>query len=78
MQQAREDLSKGLISEEEFRDIMEECDFAEFEAEENEDLEIYEEYEDYEEWERRKESTTKIQVCLVVPVWSWHTKIWLW
>ena len=42
MQQAREDLSKGLISDEEFRDIMEECDFAEFE--ENEDLEIYEEY----------------------------------
>lgn len=29
--------------EEEFFDIMEECDFAEFE--ENEDLEIYEEYE---------------------------------
>ena len=28
MQQAREDLSKGLISDEEFRDIMEECDFA--------------------------------------------------
>lgn len=46
MQQAREDLSKGIISDEEFRDIMEECDFAEFE--ENEDLEIYEEYEDYE------------------------------
>lgn len=46
MQQAREDLSKGLISDEEFFDIMEECDFAEFEAEENEDLEIYEEYED--------------------------------
>lgn len=43
MQQAREDLSKGLISDEEFRDIMEECDFAEFE--ENEDIEIYEEYE---------------------------------
>ena len=45
MQQAREDLSKGLISDEEFRDIMEECDFAEFE--ENEDLEI----EDFEEYE---------------------------
>ena len=44
MQQAREDLSKGLISDEEFRDIMEECDFAEFEAE-NEDLEICEDYE---------------------------------
>lgn len=43
MQQAREDLAKGLISEEEFFDIMEECDFAEFE--ENEDIEIYEEYE---------------------------------
>ena len=39
MQQAREDLSKGLISDEEFFDIMEECDFAEFE-DENEDLEI--------------------------------------
>ena len=36
MQQAREDLSKGLISDEEFFDIMEECDFAEFEAEEYE------------------------------------------
>ena len=47
MKQAREDLSKGIISDEEFRDIMEECDFAEFEAEENEDLEI-EDYEDYE------------------------------
>ena len=47
MQQAREDLSKGLISDEEFRDIMEECDFAEFEAEEYEDLEI----EDFEEYE---------------------------
>ena len=47
MQQAREDLSKGLISDEEFRDIMEECDFAEFE--ENEDCEIYEEYEEDEE-----------------------------
>ena len=45
MQQAREDLAKGIISDEEFRDIMEECDFAEFE--ENEDLEI----EDYEEYE---------------------------
>ena len=44
MQQAREYLSKGLISDEEFFDIMEECDFAEFE--ENEDLEIYEEYEE--------------------------------
>jgi hypothetical protein len=45
MQQAREDFAKGLISEEEFRDIMEECDFAEFEVEENEALEIYEDYE---------------------------------
>ena len=44
MQQAREDLVKGIISDEEFFDIMEECDFAEFE--ENED-----EIEDYEdEW----------------------------
>ena len=42
MQQAREDLVKGLISDEEFFDIMEECDFAEFEVE---DYEI----EDYEE-----------------------------
>lgn len=47
MQQAREDLSKGIISDEEFFDIMEECDFAEFEAE---DYEI-EEIEDYEEYE---------------------------
>lgn len=46
MQQAREDLSKGLISEEEFFYIMEECDFAEFE--ENEDLEIYDDYEEEE------------------------------
>ena len=46
MQQAREDLSKGLISDEEFFDIMEECDFAEFE--ENEDLEICEDYEEEE------------------------------
>ena len=44
MQQAREDLAKGLISDEEFFDIMEECDFAEFE--ENEDLEMYEEEEE--------------------------------
>ena len=44
IRQAQEDFAKGLISEEEFRDIMEDCDFAEFEAEENEDLEI----EDYE------------------------------
>ena len=44
MQQAREDLVKGIISDEEFFDIMEECDFAEFE--ENED-----EIEDYgDEW----------------------------
>ena len=43
MQQAREDLSKGLISDEEFFDIMEECDFAEFKAEDYEDLEIEEE-----------------------------------
>lgn len=47
MQQAREDFAKGLISEEEFRDIMEDCDFAEFEAE---DYEI-EEIEDFEEYE---------------------------
>ncbi len=47
MAQAREDLSKGIISDEEFRDIMEECDFAEIkqEAEENEIVEI-EEYEE--------------------------------
>ena len=44
MQQAREDLSKGLISDEEFRDIMEECDYDEIkqEAEEYEELEEYE------------------------------------
>ena len=45
MQQAREDLSKGLISDEEFFDIMEECDFAEFE-DESEEYEICENYED--------------------------------
>ncbi len=43
MQQAREDLSKGLISDEEFRDIMEECDFAEFEENEIVEIEEYEE-----------------------------------
>ena len=36
MQQAREDLVKGIISDEEFFDIMEECDFAEFEENEDE------------------------------------------
>ena len=54
MAQAREDLAKGLISDEEFWDIMVECDFAEFQVEENEDLEIEEENEDleiYEEYE---------------------------
>ena len=45
MQQAREDLAKGLISDEEFFDIMEECDFAEFE-DESEEYEICENYED--------------------------------
>ena len=43
MQQAREDLAKGLISDEEFRDIMEECDFAEFEENEIVEIEEYEE-----------------------------------
>lgn len=33
IRQAQEDFAKGLISEEEFRDIMEECDFAEIEQE---------------------------------------------
>ena len=47
MQQAREDLAKGIISDEEFFDIMEECDFAEFE-DESEEYEISEDYED--EW----------------------------
>ena len=44
MLQAQEDFANGLISEEEFRDIMEDCDFAEIkqEAEECEN-----EYEDY-------------------------------
>ena len=42
MQQAREDLVKGIISDEEFFDIMEECDFAEFEENEDE-IEYYEE-----------------------------------
>ena len=36
MQQAREDLVKGIISDEEFFDIIEECDFAEFEENEDE------------------------------------------
>lgn len=41
MLQAREDFAKGLISEEEFRDIMEDCDYDEIkqEAEEYEDEE---------------------------------------
>ena len=43
--QAREDFKNGLISEEEYRDIMEDCDFAELQSEEQEELEIYEEYE---------------------------------
>ena len=44
IQQAQQDLAKGLISEEEFRDIMEECDYVEIkqEAEEYEELEEYE------------------------------------
>lgn len=41
IQQAQEDFANGLISEEEFRDIMEECDYDEInqEAEEYEDEE---------------------------------------
>lgn len=41
IQQAKEDFAKGLISEEEFRDIMEDCDYDEIkqEAEECEELE---------------------------------------
>lgn len=44
IQQAQEDFANGLISEEEFRDIMEECDYDEInqEAEECEELEEYE------------------------------------
>ena len=44
IQQAQQDLVKGLISEEEFRDIMEDCDYDEIkqEAEEYEELEEYE------------------------------------
>ena len=33
IRQAQEDFAKGLISEEEFRDIMEDCDYAEIEQE---------------------------------------------
>lgn len=42
IQQAQEDFAKGLISEEEFRDIMEECDYDEIkqEAEECEEYEV--------------------------------------
>ena len=41
IRQAQEDFAKGLISEEEFRDIMEDCDYDEIkqEAEECEELE---------------------------------------
>lgn len=44
IQQAKEDFANGLISEEEFRDIMEDCDYDEIkqEAEEYEELEEYE------------------------------------
>ena len=44
IRQAQEDFAKGLISEEEFRDIMEDCDYDEIkqEAEEFEELEEYE------------------------------------
>ena len=44
IQQAQQDLAKGLISEEEFRDIVEDCDYDEIkqEAEEYEELEEYE------------------------------------
>lgn len=42
IQQAKEDFAKGLISEEEFRDIMEDCDYDEIEqeAEDYEDEEV--------------------------------------
>lgn len=46
--QAQEDFVKGLISEEEYRDIMEDCDFADLqdcEADECLECEDYEEYE---------------------------------
>ena len=33
IQQAKEDFAKGLISEEEFRDIMEDCDYDEIKQE---------------------------------------------
>lgn len=41
IRQAQEDFANGLISEEEFRDIMEDCDYDEIkqEAEECEELE---------------------------------------
>lgn len=48
MQQAREDLSKGLISDEEFRDIMEECDFADLQDCEDDECLEYEDCEEYE------------------------------
>ena len=44
IKQAQEDFAKGLISEEEFRDIMEDCDYDEIKQE-------AEEYEDFEEYE---------------------------
>lgn len=47
IQQAKEDFKNGIISEEEFRDIMEDCDYDEIKQEAEECLE----YEDYEEYE---------------------------
>lgn len=51
IQQAKEDFAKGLISEEEFRDIMEDCDYDEIKQE----VEEYEDYETYEEYEVEEE-----------------------
>lgn len=42
IQQAKEDFAKGLISEEEFRDIMEDCDYDEIKQEAEYEDEEYE------------------------------------
>lgn len=42
MLQAQEDFKNGIISEEEYRDIMEDCDFAEIEQETEECEELEE------------------------------------
>ena len=49
MQQAREDLSKGLISDEEFFDIMEDCDAHEFDEYNNQIEDYYVDEYEYED-----------------------------